>query len=60
MPFAPEIVLPTLQHFDETYAEMTRQYGFKCSFNPTFAGNGTPRAAGFPKAITGSIRAPSS
>jgi hypothetical protein len=41
LPFAPEIVLPTLQHFDETYPEMTSRYGFKCSFNPTFAGNGT-------------------
>jgi hypothetical protein len=38
LPFAPEIVLPSLQFFDETFPEMTSQYGFKCSFNPTFHG----------------------
>lgn len=36
LPFAPEIVLPALQHFSEVYPEMTSKYGFKCSFNPTF------------------------
>jgi len=36
LPFAPEIVLPTLQHFNDAYPEMTSKYGFKCSFNPTF------------------------
>jgi hypothetical protein len=36
LPFAPEIVLPTLQYFNDAYAEMTSEYGFKCSFNPTF------------------------
>ena len=36
LPFAPEIVLPTLQHFNDVYPEMTSKYGFKCSFNPTF------------------------
>jgi hypothetical protein len=36
LPFAPEIVLPALQHFNEHYPEMTSEYGFKCSFNPTF------------------------
>ncbi|HVS82998.1 MAG TPA: glucoamylase family protein [Pyrinomonadaceae bacterium] len=25
-------------YFDETLPEMTSKYGFKCSFNPTFAG----------------------
>jgi hypothetical protein len=38
LPFAPEIVLPSIQYFDETYPEMTSKYGFKCSFNPTFSG----------------------
>lgn len=37
IPFAPEIVLPSIQYFDETYPEMTSKYGFKCSFNPTFS-----------------------
>jgi hypothetical protein len=36
LPFAPELVLPTLQYFNDVYPEMTSVYGFKCSFNPTF------------------------
>ncbi|MEO7368487.1 MAG: glucoamylase family protein [Gemmatimonadaceae bacterium] len=36
LPFAPEIVLPALQHLNEHYSEMISKYGFKCSFNPTF------------------------
>lgn len=36
LPFAPEIVMPALEHFDDVYPEMTSHYGFKCSFNPTF------------------------
>ena len=36
LPFAPEIVLPTLQSFNDGYPDMTSKYGFKCSFNPTF------------------------
>jgi len=36
IPYAPEIVLPALAHFNEAYPEMTSKYGFKCSFNPTF------------------------
>ena len=37
LPFAPEIVLPSMRFFDESYPEMTSHYGFKCSFNPTFS-----------------------
>ena len=40
LPFAPEIVLPTLHHFNAVYPEMTSKYGFKCSFNPTFESEG--------------------
>ncbi len=36
LPFAPEIVLPALQYFNDVYPDMTSEYGFKCSFNPTF------------------------
>jgi hypothetical protein len=36
LPFAPEIVLPALKYFNDVYPEMTSEYGFKCSFNPTF------------------------
>ena len=38
LPFAPELVLPTIKYFDETFPEMTSDYGFKCSYNPTFSG----------------------
>jgi len=37
LPFAPEMVLRSLQCLSDTYPEMTSQYGFKCSFNPSFA-----------------------
>jgi hypothetical protein len=40
LPFAPEIVLPALEHFNDVYPEMTSEYGFKCSFNPTFPAEG--------------------
>jgi hypothetical protein len=36
LPFAPEIVLPSLNYFNKAYPEMTSEYGFKCSYNPTF------------------------
>lgn len=36
LPFAPEIVLPALEHFNENYPDITSKYGLKCSFNPTF------------------------
>ena len=37
LPFAPEIVLPSLHYFNEQFPEMTSKYGFKCSYNPTFS-----------------------
>lgn len=36
LPFAPEIVLPTLENIAAEYPEIVHQYGFKCSFNPTY------------------------
>jgi len=36
LPFAPEIVLPTIIHIEQFYAEMRGKYGFKCSLNLTF------------------------
>jgi len=36
LPFAPEIVLPSLHHFTQEFPEMTSKYGFKCSYNPSF------------------------
>ena len=41
LPFAPEVVLPSLHRLNEEYPDITNQYGFKCSYNPTFtSGNG--------------------
>ena len=36
LPFAPEVVLPTLRRINQDYPEITSEYGFKCSYNPTF------------------------
>jgi hypothetical protein len=41
LPFAPEIVLPTIRHYDEAYPEMRHAYGYRCSFNPTFPSAGS-------------------
>jgi hypothetical protein len=41
LPFAPEIVLPAIRHMTEKYPEMTKEYGLKCSFNPTFPNSRT-------------------
>ncbi len=38
LPFAPDLVLPTLEYLNRHVPEMTSTYGFKCSFNPTFPG----------------------
>ena len=38
LPFAPEIVLPTLRHYLDTYPGMTNEYGLVCSSNPTLSG----------------------
>ncbi|MCC5850570.1 MAG: hypothetical protein JJU29_20985 [Verrucomicrobia bacterium] len=36
LPFAPEIVLPTIQNYERMDLEATWAYGYKSSFNPTF------------------------
>jgi hypothetical protein len=36
LPFAPEIVLPAIDHYFEGYPEMVTEHGITCSFNPTF------------------------
>lgn len=40
LPFAPEIVLPSLFRLNKDYPEITSEYGFKCSYNPTFTSGG--------------------
>jgi hypothetical protein len=39
LPFAPEIVLPSLNYIERTYPAMSNHYGLHCSFNPTFGGH---------------------
>ena len=36
LPFAPEIVLPTIRHFHEAHPQLLSHYGLLCSFNRTF------------------------
>lgn len=36
LPFVPEIALPTIQHYAETYPQLSGEYGLKCSLNPSF------------------------
>ena len=57
LPFAPEIVLPTLEYFNATFPAMTSEYGFKCSFNPTFT-VGTPRRGWIAKGYYGLDQGP--
>ena len=37
LPFAPEIVLPTIEHFDRLQLQLDNPYGFKATFNPTYS-----------------------
>ncbi|WP_299364950.1 glucoamylase family protein [uncultured Paracoccus sp.] len=46
LPFAPEIVLPTIRNFQEVYPSITGKYCFRCSFNLTFQ-NGADTDAGW-------------
>ena len=45
LPFAPELVLPTIRHLAETMYDPASGYGFLCSFNPTL--HRTPGDAGW-------------
>ena len=36
LPFAPEIVLPTIQNYERMQLKEAGQYGYKATFNPTF------------------------
>jgi len=39
LPFAPDIVLPTIQRMRHLQLQVHNHYGFKASFNPTFPGD---------------------
>ena len=36
LPFAPEIVLPTLDNYERMHLNEAQEYGYKATFNPTF------------------------
>src|SRR5665213_1396390 len=40
LPFAPEIVVPTIHHFNKLRLRETNPYGFKGTFNPTYPDKG--------------------
>lgn len=42
VPFAPEIAIPTVRHFARLDLGMTRPFGFRPSFNQTFAVEASP------------------
>ena len=44
LPFAPEIVLPTIWHLQDVYPQITGEYCFRCSFNLTFTNDIDPGA----------------
>ena len=46
LPFAPEIVLPTIRRIDEMGVGRNGPYGFAATFNPTFPAN-TPDPCGW-------------
>jgi hypothetical protein len=58
LPFAPEIVLLALRHFNEFYPEMTSEYGFRCSFNPTFPDGARGRSGWISKGYYGLDQGP--
>ena len=41
LPFAPELVLPTLAHCAAAYPSIENEHGLVCSFNPTFPAPGS-------------------
>lgn len=36
LPFAPEIVVPTIRNYERMQLKVAQEYGYKASFNPTF------------------------
>ncbi|HEY3169582.1 MAG TPA: glucoamylase family protein [Thermoanaerobaculia bacterium] len=58
LPFAPEIVLPTIASFLEKYPEMRTRYGFLCSLNPTFGSTGAGRGDWIAKGYYGLDQGP--
>ena len=58
LPFAPEIVLPTVASYIEKYPEARTRYGFLCSLNPTFGSEGSGRGDWIAKGYYGLDQGP--
>jgi hypothetical protein len=58
LPFAPEIVRPTIASYLEKYPEMRTRYGFLCSLNPTFGSTGSGRGNWIAKGYYGLDQGP--
>jgi hypothetical protein len=58
LPFAPEIVRPTIASYLEKYPEMRTRYGFLCSLNPTFGSSGSGRGDWIAKGYYGLDQGP--
>jgi len=58
LPFAPEIVLPSLKAFTERYPGTRSAYGFLCSLNPTFPGGAGSRSGWVAKGYYGLDQGP--
>jgi hypothetical protein len=58
LPFAPEIVLPTLRSFERKYPKVRSDYGFFCSLNPTFPGGAGDRGGWIAKGYLGLDQGP--
>jgi hypothetical protein len=58
LPFTPEIVVPTIQAFNERYPGTRSHYGFLCSFNPTFPGESRSTAGWISKGYYGLDQGP--
>jgi hypothetical protein len=53
LPFAPEIVLPTMRNFERKYPGVRSEYGFYCSLNPTFPGGSRGKVGWIAKGYLG-------
>jgi hypothetical protein len=47
LPFAPEIALPTMEHYYKSYPQLAGTYGMKCSLNLSFRADATEKTGWF-------------
>lgn len=47
LPFAPDVVIPTLHHFQSAHVRPGTRYGFDSTFNPTYPGHANGESGWF-------------